>query len=164
MAQKTEIIRQPSNGTLQADAVQLLSRKPLQLTNVSHIQLTYSKGLSPDCIGKGLCCTTWFMLSRWPECYMLFRLGGVCRATRKEPPSVGNAVYDSSAWYLPEDSPSFEHLCHTADSRLFSAVLGNPRHVLHGVPPKSRSLLPAPDRDYMTVLFHKRTISHVDRL
>src|SRR5678816_1428570 len=35
--------------------------------------------------------------------------------------------------YLPEDSPSFEHLCNTADSRLFSAVLGNPGHVLHGL-------------------------------
>src|SRR5688572_12398356 len=68
--------------------------------------------------------------------------------------------------YLPEDSPSFEHLFNTSYSRLFSAVLRNPGHVLHGLlppPPKSRSPTPCA-RDYMTVLFHKRTISHADRL
>ena len=66
--------------------------------------------------------------------------------------------------YLPEDSPSFEHLCRTADSRLFSAVLGNPGHVLHGLlHPKSRSSTLCA-RNYMTILFHKRTISHADRL
>jgi len=42
--------------------------------------------------------------------------------------------------YLPEDSPSFEHLCNTADSRLFSAVLGNPGHVLHGLLPPKKPL------------------------
>ena len=66
--------------------------------------------------------------------------------------------------YLPEDSPSVEHLCHTPDSRLFSAVLGNPGHVLHGLLPlKTRSPTPYA-RNYMVVLFHKRTISHADRL
>ena len=71
--------------------------------------------------------------------------------------------------YLPEDSPSVEHLCHTADSRLFSAVLRNPGHVLHGLlsppPQKKKTRSPSPSsRDYMTILFHKWTISHTDRL
>ena len=39
--------------------------------------------------------------------------------------------------YLPSDSPTFEQLSLKADTCLFSAVLGNPGHVLHRfLPPK----------------------------
>ena len=40
--------------------------------------------------------------------------------------------------YLPGDSPNIEQLCHLADTRLFSAVLGTPGHVLHGLLPPAK--------------------------
>src|SRR5688572_17179362 len=50
--------------------------------------------------------------------------------------------------FLPEDSPTVEHLCHAADSRLFSAVLGNPgMYSMSYYPQKDASLCPRlPDR------------------
>ena len=41
--------------------------------------------------------------------------------------------------YLPIDNPTFDQLCHKADTGLFTAVLNNPGHVLHKLLPPRKS-------------------------
>src|SRR5688572_10093930 len=41
--------------------------------------------------------------------------------------------------YPPIDNPTFDQLCHKADTGLFTAVLNNPGHVLHKLLPPWKS-------------------------
>ena len=61
--------------------------------------------------------------------------------------------------YLPEDNPTFEALCSTADGRLFAALLLNPGHVLNPLLPPLR-----PQPYSMRPRLHDRIIPRADNL
>src|SRR5688572_21759581 len=43
--------------------------------------------------------------------------------------------------YLPENYPSFEQLCQSAENRLFGAVCADPGHVLHDLLPPIKTVV-----------------------
>ena len=71
------------------------------------------------------------ILCEWPlcpACYTRHRHGGVLWGSR-------SAINYSPWWlrlhYLPEDNPTLEQLCRTADGNLFTAALADPGHFLN---------------------------------